>query len=31
MIRAFLSIFLSFWLLDSDPIPFLIPTIELDN
>ena len=31
MIRAFLSIFLSFWILDSDPIPFLIPTIELDN
>ena len=31
MIRDFLSIFLSFWLLDSDPIPFLIPTIELDN
>ena len=31
MIRVFLSIFLSFWILDSDPIPFLIPTIELDN
>ena len=31
MIQAFLSIFLSFWALDSDPIPFLIPTIELDN
>ena len=31
MIQPFLSIFLSFWVLDSDPIPFLIPTIELDD